>query len=97
MGPILAFLQVSLKKDHTVTLSTSLWKLAEAMWINSKTGDEGQGEQLQNKYGSLVQTIHTRGLFTTASEAQREGFTLVVFENISPKVKITKIKKCPKR
>lgn len=42
----LAFSQVSLKKDQTATLRISLWNLAEAMRINSKPGDQGQGERL---------------------------------------------------
>lgn len=43
-GANLSILQVSLKKDQTATLRISLWNLAEAMWINSKPGDQGQGE-----------------------------------------------------
>lgn len=31
-----------------------------------------------------------------ATGAQRKGFALVFFETISPKVEVTKIKKCPK-
>lgn len=46
MGSILTFLQVPWKKDHTAMLSISLRKLAEAMWANSKTRDQGQGGQL---------------------------------------------------